>query len=153
MRLYGENWSPGFLLIEVLVALAVFVVMVGAFSRFINVWLTADSDQRVRHNALALVCEVLESAAVGVSPENQAAVIKARQRPAEGCSMGHGFAGRRTNLCVDQLCVQQIWDVVPTWVGRLQAHECPINYRATAGAQVPQAGLSGGQLITVQVTG
>ena len=120
--------NNGFLLIEVLVALGVFCVMVGAFGWFINVWLTSDADQRARNRALVQVCEVLERSAVGLGVENQEPMIKARQSSA-----------------VQQLSVKQIWAVVPQWVGQLQEEECPRGYRVTVAAK--------GQNVTVRVNG
>lgn len=88
--------NNGFLLVEVLVALVICVLMIGAVGRFIQVWLFSDTDQRARHRAITQGADLLESAAVGM--ESREHVLK---------------------MCPNSL------GVAPAWVARLDAHERP----------------------------
>ncbi len=131
-RIAGKR-SSGFLLIEVLVALAVFAVMVGALNGFIAQWLHTDAEQRMRHSAMTAACDVLERMKCAL--------------PGEGESSNQSI-----RVAAQQIDAQHIWASVPRWVMQLKPHERPVHYRISADGFQRKLG-AGRVPIAVQVVG
>lgn len=127
----GKMRSSAFLLIEVLVALMVLVVMVGALSGFISVWLRTDAQVRARHVALSVACDELERAALPAG--------RAGPTAREG-----------TRVAVCQTNAGAVWAKVPAWFEQLMINERPAVHQVTVGHGEPGRGR---QPCVVRVTG
>jgi Tfp pilus assembly protein PilV len=121
--------SDGFLLVEVLVAFAVFVMMVGVFTLFINVWLTTDLEQRRRQDALTAVSNCLECLTAGLMLPKQPA-----RSP--------------VTVQVQPVRMSQAFAAVPAWVEQLSDDERPRVHQVIATGPLYR-----GRQVTVQVTG
>lgn len=132
MRMWSKERHAGFLLLEVLVALAIFVIMVGCVSFFVRVWLDADHDMRARHDALEQVCGALEGMVFGCLPNSQTSSFKMQGKTAQ----------------ISQTTPDTFWVVTPAWVAQLGQSDLPVHYCARA-----QACAGASKYITVKVRG